>query len=255
MKKFALVGKPIAHSKSPALFRAAYGDCSYEYSLIETADVKYVESLLRSNILCGVNVTIPIKMKILTVVDEMDETVEITGAANVIVIHADNKLKAYNTDYLGVLQTLTDFDVNVAGKECLVVGAGGAGRTVAFALHRLGAKITVANRTPDRAGSLVEKINCNVINIDEISDNLSNKKMIVNALPANINVIDEKYLNSQQIIFDASPRQSDLLTKAQSKGCKCIDGRFWLLHQGIAAYKIFTRQQPDVVSMRKILNL
>jgi shikimate dehydrogenase len=255
MKKFALVGKPISHSKSPSLFRAAYGDCDFEYSLIETTDVKYVESLLRNKTLCGVNVTIPIKMDILTVVDEIDETVEITGAANVVVPYGNNKLKAYNTDYSGVLQTLTDFDVEIAGRECMVIGAGGAGRAVAFALHALGANITVANRTLDKANSIAEKINCKVINIDEVNDNISNKKLIVNALPADICVIDERYLNFNQIVFDASPQQSCLLKKAQFKGCKCIDGRFWLLHQGIAAYKIFTQQQPDTVSMRKILNI
>ncbi|MDR1552586.1 MAG: NAD(P)-binding domain-containing protein [Prevotellaceae bacterium] len=255
MKQFALVGKPISHSKSPSLFKAAYGDCDFEYSLIETTDVKYVENLLRSKILHGVNVTIPIKIEALSIVDEIDETAEMTGATNTIVVNGDNKLKAYNTDYLGVLQTLIDFNVDIQGEECLIIGAGGAGRAVAFALHKLGANITIANRTADKANLIAEKINCNVISIDEINYNISNKKLIVNALPADICVIDKQYLNPQQTVFDASPHQSMLLKTAQSKGCRCIDGRFWLLHQGIAAYKIFTQQPPDIISMRKILDI
>ncbi|MDR2065860.1 MAG: saccharopine dehydrogenase NADP-binding domain-containing protein [Prevotellaceae bacterium] len=255
MKKFALVGKPISHSKSPSLFKAAYGDCDFEYSLIETTDIKYVENLLRSKTLCGVNVTIPLKVEAMAIVDETDETAEMTGATNVIISTGSNKLKAYNTDYLGVLQTLIDFNIDIDGKECLIIGAGGAGRAVAFALHKLGANITVANRTPDKANSIAEKIKCNVININEINRNILNKKLIVNALPAGICVIDEQYLNLNQIIFDASPQQSAFFKMAQSKGCRCIDGRFWLLNQGIAAYKIFTQQQPDIGSMRKILNI
>ncbi|MDR2125907.1 MAG: hypothetical protein LBP63_03660 [Prevotellaceae bacterium] len=253
-KKFALVGKPVSHSKSPALFKAAYGDCDFEYSLIETDDVKHVENLLRNGTLCGVNVTIPIKIKALTIVDETDTTAEMTGAANVIIAN-DSKLKAYNTDYLGILHTLTDFNIDVASKECLIIGAGGAGRAVAFALHKLGANITVANRTSGKSDSIAEKINCKVINMAEINANVSNKKMIVNTLPADICIVDEQYLDARQIIFDASPHQSAFLKMAQMKGCKCIDGRFWLLHQGIAAYKIFTHQQPDIDSMRKILNI
>ncbi|MDR2652160.1 MAG: saccharopine dehydrogenase NADP-binding domain-containing protein [Prevotellaceae bacterium] len=255
MKRFALVGKPISHSKSPALFKAAYGDCDFEYSLIETTDVKYVENLLRNKVLYGVNVTIPIKIEALAIVDEIDETAEMTGATNAIVLCDNDKLKAYNTDYLGVLQTLIDFNVDVNGEECLIIGAGGAGRAVAFALHKLGANITIANRTSDKANRIAEKINCNIISMDEINDNIQNKKLIVNALPADVCIIDEQYLNYRQIVFDASPHQSALLKAAQSKGCKCIDGRFWLLYQGVAAYKIFTRQQPDINSMRKMLDI
>ncbi|MDR2293508.1 MAG: saccharopine dehydrogenase NADP-binding domain-containing protein [Prevotellaceae bacterium] len=255
MKKFALVGKPVSHSKSPSLFKAAYGGCDFEYSLIETTDVKYVENLLRSKTLCGVNVTIPIKVEALAIVDELDETAKMTGATNVIAVNDNNKLKAYNTDYLGVLHTLIDFNININGEECLIIGAGGAGRAVAFALHKFGANITIANRTSDKANSIAEKINCKVISMDEINENISNKKLIINALPANICVVDAKYLNSQQIVFDASPQQSAFLEIAQLKGCQCIDGRFWLFHQGIAAYKIFTQQQPDINSMRKMLNI
>lgn len=255
MKKFALVGKPISHSKSPSLFRAAYGDCDFEYSLIETEDIKYVENLLRSKTLCGVNVTIPIKIEALNIVDETDETAEMTGATNVIVSTGSNKLKAYNTDYLGVLQTLIDFNIDIDGKECLIVGAGGAGRAVAFALNKLGANITIANRTSNKADSIAEKIKCNVVNISEINRNISNKTLIVNALPADICIVDEQYLNPNQVIFDASPQQSAFLKMAKSKGCRCIDGRFWLLNQGIAAYKIFTQRQPNIDSMRKMLNI
>jgi shikimate dehydrogenase len=256
MKKFALVGKPVSHSKSPALFGAAYGNSDYfEYSLIETDDVKYVENLLRSKTLSGVNVTIPIKTEALKIVDEIDETAEIIGATNVIIVQNNEKLRACNTDYLGVLQTLKHFDIDVENKECLIIGAGGAGRAVAFALHILGANITVANRTAYKAKEIAEKFNCDTINISEINDIISDKKIIINTLPPDICAIDERHLNSQHIIFDAAPQQSALLQKAQSKGCKCIDGRFWLLHQGVAAYKIFTQQEPNIDAMRKILNI
>ncbi|MDR3286628.1 MAG: hypothetical protein LBT27_04230 [Prevotellaceae bacterium] len=255
MKKFALVGKPILHSKSPDLFRAAYNNSDFEYSLIETTDVKFVENLLRNKMLSGVNVTIPIKIDALSIVDEIDETAKIIGATNVIILHDNNKLKAYNTDYHGVLQTLNDFNIDIKNKECLIIGAGGAAMAAAFALHKLGANITIANRTIYKAKKIAEKINCKTINTDAINENISNKKLIVNTLPPDICMVDGEYLNSQQIIFDAALQQSCLLQKAQSKGCKCIDGRFWLLQQGVAAYKIFTQQQPNINAMRKILNI
>jgi Shikimate 5-dehydrogenase len=255
MKKFALVGKPVLRSKSPELFSAAYKDYDFEYSLIETTDIKYIESLLKEKILSGINVTAPIKVEALSIADEIDDIAEKIGATNTIVMQSDNKTKAYNTDYLGVMQTFSHFNIDVKNKECLIIGAGGAGFAAAFAMHSLGAKVTIANRTADKATKIAEKINCSTINISQLDESISNKEIIINTLPSNICILDTEKLNDSQIFFDASYQQTSLLQTAQTKGCKCIDGRYWLLYQGIAAYKIFTGIEPNTDAMRKILDI
>ena len=255
MKKFALVGKPIAHSKSPDLFKAAYPNSDFEYLLVETVDLQHVKNLLRNKTLTGVNVTLPLKIDALKIVDEIDETAEIIGATNTILMQANNRLKAYNTDYIGVLNTLQELKVDIKNQDCLIIGAGGASMAAAFALNMLGANITIANRTLDNAKKIAEKISCKLISLAEINENLLNKILIINTLSPDICVIDEKKLQPQQIIFDAKIHQSVLLQKAQTQCCKCIDGRMWLLHQGIAAYEIFTQKQPDINAMREFLKI
>ena len=254
MKKFALAGKPIAHSKSPDLFRTAYPNSDFKYLLIETTDLKYIEKLLRNKTLAGVNLTVPLKIEALQIVDEIDETAEMIGAANTIMMQANNKLKAWNTDYLGVLKTLQELKIDIKNQNCLIIGAGGAARAATFTLNMLEANITIANRTLDKAKQIAERKNCSLIFFDEINENILDKKLIINTISADICMLDEAKLQPQQIIFDAKVEQSVLLQKAQ-KYCRCIDGRMWLLHQGIAAYKLFTQKQPDIDGMRKILNI
>jgi shikimate dehydrogenase len=211
MKKFALVGKPIVHSKSPDLFRAGYRNIDFEYSLIETIDLQYVETLLRNKVLTGVNITLPLKIDALQIVDEIDETAKIIGATNTILMQANNKLKAYNTDYVGVLNTLLEFKIVVENQNCMIIGAGGAAMAAAFALNTLGANVIIANRTLSKAEKIAEKINCKLIPFDEINNNLVNKKIIINTLSDDICIIDEKKLQPQQIIFDAKVHQSVFL--------------------------------------------
>ena len=153
------------------------------------------------------------------------------------------------------MNALLELKIDVKNQNCLIIGAGGAAMAAAFALNVLAANITIANRTPNNAKKIAEKINCNLIPFDEINKNLSDKKLIINVLSPDICPLDEKKLQPQQIVFDAKVYPSVLLQKAQTQCCRCIDGRIWLLHQGIEAYKIFTRKQPNINAMREFLNL
>lgn len=255
MKKFALVGKPIMHSKSPELFKKAYQNDNFEYLLLETTDLKYIESLLRNKVLAGINVTLPLKIEAMQLVDEIDETAKIIDATNTIILQGNNNLKAYNTDYLGVMNTLLELEIDVKNQNCLIIGAGGAARAAALALSMLGANITIANRTFHNAKKISEKLNCQTLLLYEINNNLKYNKLIVNTLSPDICAIDEKKLQSHQIVFDAKVYQSVFLQKARRQGCKCIDGRLWLLHQGIESYRLFTEKDPDVCAMRNFLNI
>lgn len=254
MKKFALVGKPISKSLSPMLFAAAYQNSDFEFSLFETTDCKAVEKALRTNELCGVNVTAPIKIDVLSFVDEQNKDVKIIGATNTIKNH-NGKLIAYNVDFLGVLGAFGDFKIDLQNKNCIVLGAGGAGMAAAYALTKSGARVTIINRTEKKAENIAQKLNCDFAAIEKINELVRNCDIVVNTISANVLLMDENSLFEGQIIFDASYQHSNLLKIAAEKKCVCIDGRFWLLHQAIAGYKIFTDCEPNVLAMRNFLGL
>ena len=148
MKKFAITGNPVTHSKSPVLFKAAYGsmyDMTYELMPAESA--KIAVDLFSANGLNGMNVTAPFKTDILPYIDKYSDEVGIIGAVNTVIKSDDGLLTAYNTDYQGVLGAFYDFGVQLAGKKCLLLGIGGAGMAAAYALCKAGTDLNISNRT------------------------------------------------------------------------------------------------------------
>ncbi len=187
MKKFGLIGKPIAHSLSPALFKAGYNG-AYPYELIETDDFAsaYRRFLDEYD---GINVTAPYKEDAFARADIISPECRRIGATNLL-LKTPEGIKAYNTDYYGILLSILE---SVAGygakgndagsgtrsaqlpprptpeqaqtllagraRTALVVGCGGAGKAAAFAAVDLGLEVTLMNRTASKAETLADIIN------------------------------------------------------------------------------------------------
>jgi shikimate dehydrogenase len=254
MRKFAITGNPVSHSKSPELFNAAYNGMSgMEYVLMPAGSAKESVELFLEHKLSGMNVTAPFKSDILQFIDISTDEVKIIGAANVVIRQNSGELMACNTDYMGVSGAFARFGIMLKDKCCLLLGAGGAGKAAAYELTRAGVKLTIANRTLERAGLFAEKIGAEAIGMEHLSDIVGDFEIIVNTLYPTVDCIDGNCLHAGQIILDASYTGSPLLEKATGKGCICIDGRYWILHQAILAFKLFTDIEPDLEAMRQIL--
>ena len=149
MKRFGLIGNPVAGSLSPRLFEAAYGG-RYTYDLIEGAE--FAASWQRFlDEYDGINITAPFKQDAFNAVDHLSDDARLCGAVNLAVKTPDG-LVGYNTDVDGVVLSVREVGLPVS--EALVVGCGGAGRAAAVAALRLGCHVTLANRTIDKALSL-----------------------------------------------------------------------------------------------------
>lgn len=256
MKKFAITGNPVTHSKSPKLFATAY-DCSYgmKYILLPALSAAESMELFKAENITGMNVTAPFKTDILEFVDEQSDEVKVIGATNTIVKLENGKLKAYNTDYLGVLGAFGEVDISLSGKRCLLLGIGGAGKAAAYAITKAGGVLTIANRTVEKAEEFAKKVGASAIALDKVNDIIGNYDIIVNTLYPNIDCVDSTNLHTGQVLLDASYIGSILLDKAIKQGCKCIDGRYWILHQAIIGFELLTGIKPDVQAMRdKLLN-
>ena len=148
MKKFAVIGDPIAHSLSPILHREIYRQLGFEaeFEKIHITS-ENLRSFMGSNKLHGFNVTIPHKQSIIPFLDELEESAQTIGAVNCI-----HHGKGFNTDWIGFLKAMEFNNVDLTGKDCAIVGAGGAARAVAFGLVKASVNsISIFNRTESKA--------------------------------------------------------------------------------------------------------
>ena len=176
MKRFGLIGHPVAGSFSPKLFEAAYGG-RYPYDLIEGAEfgASWQRFLDEYD---GINITAPFKEFAFRAVDALSDDARLCGAVN-LAVKTPAGIVGYDTDVAGVVLAVREALARLASpapqpvipgysapqpvipgstgnllKEALVVGCGGAGRAAAVAALRLGCRVTLANRTPSRAADL-----------------------------------------------------------------------------------------------------
>lgn len=240
MKIFGVCGNPILHSLSPKLFHSAYGS-EYIYIRLIARTPEEVLRLFYSLGMSGVNVTAPFKDVNMWGEGVQNDDVKIIGVMNTIVRSGD-VLMFYNTDIDGVTSTLG----NIEGLRCLVLGAGGAGIGAVYALKKLGAQVTVANRTVSRAKAVAEKFGCDYCSLEKLPD----AEIIVNTLHVKMM---EPTVN--QIFVDAIYHNSPYLD-AQ---CNYINGLEWLKGQAVSAYRLFTSCEAVIgditLTIPKTINL
>jgi len=249
---YAVVGKPIAHSKSPEMHNAAFRelglDAVYVRLASESAD-DAIETAKQMGIK-GFNITAPFKEDFLGLVDEMDEDAKAIGAINTVII--GEKAKGYNVDTYGVKDSLLSNGVELKGRKACVLGAGGAAKAAAYALISEGAEVLIANRTVEKAKALADELRCACCSLDELGEHMADCGIIVSCISAPVQVVPKELLRKEMAVFDANyAAKSPLVKDAEGKGCRIIDGREWLLYQGVKAFELFTGRDAPVEAMRK----
>ena len=251
-KKFTIVGNPARHSKSPALFAAAYfGRPRLVYEVNEPATAEECLAVLKSGY-DGGNVTAPFKEDMFRMADEVSETAAFIGAVNTVTV-TEGKIKADNCDHHGVTGSFEEFGISPAGKSCLLLGIGGAGKAAAYAVCRAGGSLTIVNRTERKARDFADKLGCGFAPTSDLNRLAKTSDIIINTLYGDVDLVERDSLDSNKVIFDASYIGSPLLEKARDAGCTIIDGRYWLYHQALYCFVLFTGIEPDKKAMRNIL--
>jgi len=238
MKRFGLIGHPVAGSFSPRLFEAAYGG-KYAYDLLEGADfgVSWQRFL---NGYDGINVTAPFKQDAFHAVDTLSDDARLCGAVN-LAVKTPSGIVGHNTDVDGVLLAVRETGLPVS--DALVVGCGGAGRAAAVAALRLGCHVTLANRTPARAAALAEELAVDWIPADDLP--ALTPDLVIYTVPGPMESLPAF---PEAIILEANYRTPCL----QGCGRAYISGLRWLLYQAVAGYGIFTGETPDADAMFRI---
>lgn len=258
----AVIGHPIAHSRSPDLhgfWLKRYGVKGHYIPMdVAPKDLAEVLRQLPKMGFVGANITIPHKEAILAIADSVTDRAALIGAANTLVFKENGKIYADNTDGIGFLANLRqhapDWKCNAA--PAAVLGAGGAARAIISALLEAGApEIRLANRTRPRADSLRSDFGAKVVVYDwhQVPEMIADCATLVNTTslgmtgkpPLQINM--EK-LSPQTLVTDIvyTPLMTKFLQEAQAHGCKIVDGLGMLLHQAAPGFERWFNHRPEV---------
>jgi shikimate dehydrogenase len=259
-KLYGIIGFPIGHSLSPLMHNAAFAyhgiDAIYLPFSVHPVHLRSAVKSIVALQIGGVNVTIPHKQAVLAWMDELSPEARLIGAVNTI--HLQNgRLHGHNTDGIGFLNALTEAGCAVAGQTVILLGAGGAARSIAVQLCLSGIRrLLLANRTLTRAQDLaaflkqkVPHADISVITMGEssLATMLPHTDIVVNATSIGMHPEDPLLLpitalNSRHLVCDIvyRPLQTPLLRAAQQQGARTVDGLGMLLHQGAKAFEIWT---------------
>lgn len=272
-KLLGVFGYPVEHSLSPAMHNAAIAALGLDYLYIpfsvlpENIDPA-IHSLVALGII-GVNLTIPHKERVLPFLDEVDPNARTIGAVNTV--HNDaGRLIGYNTDGEGFIDPLLSLGFDPAGKRVVVLGAGGAARSVVFRLASDGAAIAIANRNLKRAEELatdvrkaVANAEIDLLNLNDaagLTESLSGAELLVNATSVGMHPHDAadlpippSTLHSSLIVYDLiyNPTETRLLRAARDVGARTLNGISMLVGQGAASFRIWTGFTPSVEVMER----
>ncbi len=250
-------GWPVAHSRSPQMHNAALaalGLGDWRYVRLPLPPELFAETVraLSAAKFRGVNVTIPHKQAALAVADRASEAARAIGAANTLTFE-EGAIHADNTDAPGLLDALGE---DPAGRSALVLGAGGAGRAAAWALHGAGAKVTVWNRTPERAQALATDLGVLATGAPEPADivvnctsvGLRDPEATFKALPLEADDLGAGSLVVDMVYRDGGTR---LLEVARTRGARVVDGLEVLVAQGAASLERWTGLEAPREAMRE----
>ncbi len=256
-----LIGAPIKHSASPAMHEAAAADLGLRayYHLIEVADagredLRFMLEGVRRLGFAGVNVTYPYKEAVLPLLDELSPAAAAIGAVNTIVVK-ERKLVGYNTDSSGFARVVAEMGLAANGRPVALVGAGGVGRAIAFALADQNIpEIRIFDRDRAKAAELVEALGSRVAAraSDSVEQALTGAGGLVNCTPVGMlpnrdSPVRFELLRSDLWVADAvyTPLWTPLLRAAQNLGATVITGRELAIFQALDAFELFSGVRPS----------
>ncbi|CAH8361575.1 unnamed protein product [Eruca vesicaria subsp. sativa] len=264
-KVYGIIGKPVSHSKSPVVHNQAFKSVDFNgvYVHLLVDDLASFLKTYSSSDFAGFSCTIPHKEAALKCCDEVDPLAKSIGAVNTILRRqSDGKLLGYNTDCIGSISAIEDglrsssdpssvpsSSSPLAGKTVVVIGAGGAGKALAYGAKEKGAKVVIANRTYERALELAEEIGGRALSLEDL-DNFHPEDGMVLANTTSMGMqpnvdetpISKDALKHYALVFDAvyTPRITRLLREAEECGAITVSGSEMFVRQAYEQFEIFT---------------
>jgi shikimate dehydrogenase len=262
-----LIGAPIAHSAAPAMHEQAALDLGLRchYQLIEVAgagsdELRVLLEGVRRLGFAGVNVTFPYKEAVVALLDDLSPDAAAMGAVNTVVVR-DGRLIGHNTDTTGFARAAADLVADGGQGGVALIGAGGAGKAIAFALVKLGIvelRIFDADRAKAEHLALLLRPRSRALVVDRVEDAVRGAIGLVNATPVGMlssreSPVPEALLHRGLWVADAVyyPLWTPLLIAAKAKGGQVMTGRELAIYQAADAFELFTGLAASTAVMRK----
>ncbi len=275
----ALIGSPVGHSGSPAMYNYSFEKLGldYVYVAFDVKEDKVPDAIqaMKTFNMRGCNVTMPDKIAACKCMDELSPAAKIIGAVNTIV-NDNGKLTGHITDGEGFNNNLRDHGVEVKGKKISIAGGGGAATAIQVQMALDGAReisiFNVKDAFFDRVVEMAEKIRnavpeC-VVNVFDLADTAKMTEEILSSdIFVNATIVGMKpNFEDQSVVKDLSafhkdlvvadtvynPAETKLLKDAKAAGCKTVNGKGMLLWQGVSAFKLYTGQDMPVEEVKEL---
>jgi shikimate dehydrogenase len=270
VKRCYIIGYPVEHSMSPAMHNAAFKalglDAEYRLAPVKPGQLEEFIDKLREGEVMGASVTIPHKVEVMRHLDHIDETARAIGAVNTIV-HRESRLYGYNTDGTGGVGALTEEYGSLKDRNVTILGAGGASRAITYQVSRVDCRVTVLNRSVERARHLVNDLKSQASaelsygGFTQLPDIIDDTDVLINTTSVGMspNVSDspvpEGLLHGGLFVYDVvyNPAKTKLLRDAEAKGAGTLSGVKMLVYQGAEAFRMWTGVEPPVQLMQKVV--
>lgn len=246
MKHYAVLGDPIAQSRSPEIYTQLFGkygvDADFGMLRMGLGDAAQLKNKVRG--LSGFAVTMPLKRAVIPYLDALDESAAACGAVNIVKAD-EGRLIGFNTDGDGLCDALKNAGVRISGADAAILGRGGAALSAACALERIGASVTLLVRRFGKAARFTERL---------VSDPGGRADIFINATPLGMDYQEEFGYTalldalSPETVFDmvyVRGRETALASEAKARGAKLLTGESMLMMQALRAFRIWTGIDPE----------
>lgn len=264
-----LIGDPVEHSLSPMMHNLSFErlglNCVYLAFRVTKERLETVVEGFRAIGVRGFNVTTPLKKAIVVFLDKLNPNAAKIGAVNTV-LNDHGEFIGFNTDGLGVVRALESRGLKIDGLNIVLIGAGSAGRAIAYAFSETPCSLTILNRTAEKARSLAEELSEGLaevswkpLTMDSLAECVPRADILVNATSIGMKPMDmetpvpKRFLRRGMVVFDIvyNPLETRLLKEAKKVGALTLDGLEMLLHQGIEAFKIWFGLEPPKELLKK----
>lgn len=254
---YGIVGFPLGHSLSPGMHNTAFRAVGLNavYLAFETREINDCLRGMRALGIKGLSVTLPHKSAVIPLLDKVEDRAKRIGAVNTIV-NSNGRLKGYNTDAVGALRSLQGV-VDLPKRRCLIVGAGGAARAIAFMLKELDCELIIANRSKERGEELAASLGCPFVPLDEIKDIKTDLIIQTTSVGMHPDIdqcpVPENLLRKGTTVMDIiyNPLETKLLKLAKKNGCRTISGLGMFIYQGAEQFRLWTGLEAPVEVMTR----
>lgn len=266
---YGVIGDPIGQSLSPLIHNTAFRHLKlnkvYLPFRIPRDDLGGFLADAPALGIKGLSVTIPHKEAVVRLLTKVDGAVRGVGAANTL-IFSGSDIVGLNTDYRAAMESLEEALEQSGGAEsflphatALILGAGGAARTIAQGLKRRGCEVVIAGRTAQRAERLAQRLGCRTV--DWASRHDVSADLLINCTPVGMHPhVDETpyerhYLKPSMLVFDTvyNPESTLLVKEARARSCPVVTGVEMFIRQAALQFKLFTEHEPPLPIMRETL--